>query len=291
MIYNTIYRDVARSQGRCPSYHASSGLQLNEMTLDSNILLRLVAECGLTDASIVVAPVATGAASVTLQPERPLYPASMIKVPIAMALAQRCVMGDLRLEDTVAVDGTNATANDAPSPFVAGYKATLGDYLHAMVARSDNVATNVLIDVLGRDTIGPACAAFGLRDTAVRRKLSGSLPLIADPGAIGRNSHPAADAARLFAVIAARADLDRDPVYAALAGQIWNDKLSRGLMPGDRFAHKTGDTDDVSHDGGVLTLADGRRFILVAYTTLPANPETDARFGAFSSALRPYLDR
>jgi beta-lactamase class A len=260
------------------------------MTIDTDTLGHLATESGLTDASIVVAPAGLEGETIAFAPGRPLYPASMIKVPIAVALVDRCAAGCLALDNRVTVDLANLTTNDAPSPFAAGYEATLGELLRAMLSASDNVATNVLIDVLGRESIGPACEPLGLRETAVRRKLSGSLPLIDDPAATGRNTHPAADAARLFAVIAARSQGGEDPVYAALEAQIWNGKLSRGLRPGDRFAHKTGDTDEASHDGGILTLADGRRFILVVYTALPATPKTDVRFGAFASALRPYLD-
>ena len=71
---------------------------------------------------------------------------------------------------------------------------------------------------------------------------------------------------------------------------MWNTKLSAGLEPGDRFAHKTGDTDDSSHDGGILELARGGRYVIVAYSELASNDETDARFAAFMRRLRPMLD-
>jgi beta-lactamase class A len=74
-----------------------------------------------------------------------------------------------------------------------------------------------------------------------------------------------------------------------LATSWWDVKLSRGLEPGDAFAHKTGDTDEVAHDGGILTLPGGARWILVVYTDSPSSDEHDARFGAFMRALRPYL--
>jgi beta-lactamase class A len=159
-----------------------------------------------------------------------------------------------------------------------------------MLSASDNVATNVLIDVLGRETIAPACAPFGLRATAVRRKLSGSDPLIDDPAATGRNAHPAADAALLLRAIALEAVPAAGLIYDALRAQHWNDKLSRGLRDGDEFAHKTGETSQVSHDGGILKLPGGSRFILVVYTPLPSCPETDAKFAGFASAIRPYFD-
>lgn len=215
----------------------------------------------------------------------------MIKLPIAMALAAFCRGGTARLDDTAPVVPANVTANDAPSPFAAGVVAELGELARAMLSDSDNVATNVLIDVLGRDAISAACVALGLAATAVRRKLSGALPLIDDPAATGRNAHPAADAATLLTTLAREAARTSSWVYDALLAQRWNGKLAAGWEPGDRFAHKTGDTDEVSHDGGILTLPDGRRFVVVAYTSLAAGPETDARFAAFARALRPQLSR
>jgi beta-lactamase class A len=249
--------------------------------------LAMAADLG--EASIVLAALDAAGPQVHLDADRPLTPASMIKVPIAAALAERWERGELHPTDRFTVAAANLTANDAESPLLAGYESTLEELGRLMLTRSDNVATNVLIDVLGRDAIDDFCRRSGLRSTAVRRKLSGSLPLIDDPQATGRNAHPASDAARLFAQIAARGR--EDWLYAALAGQEWNDKLSRGLGPGDRFAHKTGDTDEVSHDGGILELAGGGRFVLVVYAPLGSSREVDARHARFMRALRPMLER
>jgi beta-lactamase class A len=257
------------------------------MTLDAVRLAELAAASGLAEPSIVVAGVSAGLPSANLDAMRPTYPASMIKVPIAFALEEARIAGRLRLSDRVSVDVANMTTNDAPSPFVSGTMATLAELGHAMLAASDNVATNVLIDVLGRTQIGETCARLGLRETHVRRKLSGSLPLIADPEATGRNAHPAADAAALFLHLARRNESAW--IVDALGAQMWNDKLAAGLAPGDRFAHKTGDTDEVSHDGGILELATGGVYVIVVYTALPATPENDAKIAAFMRELRPDL--
>jgi beta-lactamase class A len=257
------------------------------MTLDAARLAAIAAEHGLAQPSIVVAGLSEGLPSATLDAWRALYPASMIKVPIAFALDEARIAGRLRLSDRVSVVAANMTSNDAPSPFVSGYAATLAELGHAMLAKSDNVATNVLIDVLGRVEIGEACARLGLRETCVRRKLSGSLPLIGDRAATGRNAHPAADAAALFERLART----KEPAWIldALGAQIWNDKLARGLTPGDRFAHKTGDTDEVSHDGGILELATGGVYVIVVYTALAATPENDVKLASFMRSLRPHL--
>lgn len=265
-----------------------------KVRLDPAGLDLLCREAGLAGASVVVdelAPRGAGAVSLALRSAAPVYPASMIKLPIGMVLARLCEAGALAWTDTATVAAGDLTTNDAPSPFVEGYVAELGELAHAMLAASDNVATNVLIDVLGRDTITRACGAFGLTQTIVARKLSGSLPLIDDPAATGSNAHPATDAALLLRLLARDTEREPNRISRALTAQIWNDKLSRGLAAGDIFAHKTGDTDEVSHDGGILTLAGGMRFVIVVYARLPSNPDTDARFAAFMQALRGHLDR
>jgi beta-lactamase class A len=218
-----------------------------------------------------------------------VYPASMIKLPLAVAAARAIADGRLRWDTPATIDPRNATFNDAPSPMLPGYATTVEELVTFMLQRSDNVATNQLYDLLGRERATADVHALGFRETFFRRKLSGELPLIADPEATGRNSFPAAQAAEMFAALAE----DRVPEAAALrrilAKSWWDVKLSRGLEPGDAFAHKTGDTDEVAHDGGILTLAGGSRWVLVVFTELPSSDETDARFGAFMRALRPYL--
>ena len=230
-----------------------------------------------------------GGAAVRVRAEAAIYPASMIKVPIAIALDRNYASGTRFPSDIVAVERGQLTTDDAPSPFGLGSRASLETYARAMLSASSNVATNVLIDTLGRDAINRECARLGLRATAVRRKLSGSLPLIDDPEATGRNTHPADDAALLLRRIAADARSGHSWIYEALERQIWNEKLAAGWPPGDIFAHKTGDTDETSHDGGILTVPDGRQFVIVVYTTLPATAATAQRFATFARSLRPLL--
>ena len=255
-------------------------------------LSALAAELRLTSASIVLRrlPGPSGPAFETVvNPMAALAPASMIKVPLAAALARLWLEGVNRPEDRVTIVQANMTPNDAASPLEPGYRASLDELGRLMLTRSDNVATNTLIDVIGRGRATAFARSWGLLATAVRRKLSGALPLIDDPEAQGRNAHPAGDAATLFERIARNSVPGADWLRNALAAQEWNTKLSTGLWPGDRFAHKTGDTDEVSHDGGILDLGGGARYVVVVYTALPTSPENDARFGRFMHALRPML--
>jgi beta-lactamase class A len=252
-------------------------------------LAALAKQTGLGAAQMHVRRVGPAGPRWSADDGRWVYPASMIKLPLAAAAGVAIRASRLRWDTPVVVEPRNATVNDAPSPMAAGYGTTVEELTTYMLQRSDNVATNQLYDVLGRERATADVRALGFATTAFRRKLSGALPLIDDPEATGRNTFPAAEAAEL---LAAMAD-DRVPEAAALrrilATSWWDVKLSRGLEPCDAFAHKTGDTDEVAHDGGILTLPDGARWVIVVYTEVPSSDEHDARFGAFMRALRPYL--
>jgi beta-lactamase class A len=231
----------------------------------------------------------------TVNPGLPLYPASMIKLPIAAALGDRWAQGERGRDESVMISEANMTENDVPPgemlpPLAPGERVSLEELAMRMLTRSDNVATNVLLDVLDRRAVTRYARSLGLTGTAVCRKLSGGARLIDDPEWDGRarNAYPAGDCARLFELIARRKVPGADWLEETLFEQKWNDKLSLGLEPGDRFAHKTGETSRVTHDGGILEMADGRRYVVVVYTGIPNYP---SRFGSFMAELCSLLGR
>jgi beta-lactamase class A len=260
------------------------------------MLAHFAEEQGLTPSSIFVQSLDgvcnASYQNASYQATLELYPASMIKTPLAAAALGEAADGRISITDPIEISRANVTYNDAPSPLVPGYRARLDELCELAISRSDNVATNTLFDVVGRERATRIVAQrFGLRDTAFYRKLSGSEPLIDDPGwdGVHRNTHPANAAAKMFELIA----LDRVPysdlLRGALARQYWNDKLTKGLHAGDIFAHKTGDTNDVTHDGGILVTTQGRSYVIVVYTGLASTDEHNARFGPFMRALRAIL--
>jgi beta-lactamase class A len=263
----------------------------DELQLTSERLAVLAAEAGLTGASLVVGQLENPAGWSTLNADRLIYPASMIKVPLAAACLLEIAAGRFSAGTRVEVSASNMTANDEDSPLVPGYRATVEELMRLAVERSDNVATNELFDLVGRERATGLAAKLGCRATRFSRKLSGSEPLIDDPSWDGahRNTHPAADAAALFAEIDAGGFEGAEFLRDSLLRQRWNDKLSRGLSSGDRFAHKTGDTDEVTHDGGIVYTPGGGRYVVVAYATMPSSVENNDRFGPFMHSLRELL--
>lgn len=260
--------------------------------LTPEFVARLAEENGLAALSLVLSRLDAPTPRIALDQERALYPASMLKTPLALAAYTLVEEGELRLGDTHEVTQANMTANDKPSPLVPGYASPLTELIDLMLTRSDNVATNMLYDIVGRARATQIVQdRYGLRGTAFFRKLSGSMPLIHDPewDRVHMNTHPAADAARLFELIARSEVPFALALRETLARQEWNNKLSGGLAPGDRFAHKTGDTDEVTHDGGILDTAEGRSYVIVVYTGLESSDAHNARFAPFMSALRSGL--
>ncbi len=247
---------------------------------------------GLEPSAIVIQPLDGEAPGIRVDPELTLYPASMIKVPLAMVAYHDVADGRLALDGQHEVTAANMTVNDKPSPLVPGYRSTVRELIELMITISDNVATNIFFDLLGRErATSIAQNVFGLHGTAFYRKLSGSEPLIHDPGWTSgtRNTHPASDSARAFELIARDRVPNSDALRATLGRQQFNDMLDIGLRPGDRFFHKTGGTDDVAHDGGILQTAEGRTYVIVAYSGLPSNDATSAKFGPFMHRVREMM--
>jgi beta-lactamase class A len=201
-----------------------------------------------------------------------VYPASVVKVPVMTEAFRRFAQGELDPKTAVEVAAANQTTTwGGATPFQPGSRVMLSRLVERMITHSDNVATNQLFDVLGRERVTEAMRALGLSAFRLGRKLSGSDPLIDDPQMTGTNRLPPIEIATLLALIAR----DRVPGAAAqrslLLECLDDEKLVPGLLPGDRFAHKTGETSTQNHDAGILETSIGRRYVVVLYTTRPSS--------------------
>ncbi len=211
-------------------------------------------------------PAGLGAAQIhvrSLEPRRPgwarddgrwIYPASLIKLPLAVAVGPRSRPAGCAGTRRSTVDAANMTVNDTPSPLVPGYRSTVERAGHADAAALGQRRDQRALRPARARAATPTSTRSGFPQTFFRRKLSGALPLIDDPAATGRNSHPAREAADLLAAIAA--DASRRPPRCARSWRRRGGTSSSraGSSRATRFAHKTGDTDEVAHDAGILTL-------------------------------------
>jgi len=114
----------------------------------------------------------------------PASPASLIKVPVAIALLHKADLDQVSFDESVYVEGGNFTedASDIRARKSYPLKILMGQ----MIDHSSNIATNQLIDYLGHDYINSFLEGQGFKETRVRFKLMGDRIMPFRPGK-GRN--------------------------------------------------------------------------------------------------------
>ena len=115
----------------------------------------------------------------------PVSPASLIKLPIAVALMQKVETEKISLNKEVFVNRGNFT-EDSSTKILSPKNYPLKTLLEEMIDRSSNTATNQLIDYLGWDYINQFLDNRGYQVTRVNFKLMGEKIMPANPGS-GRN--------------------------------------------------------------------------------------------------------
>jgi beta-lactamase class A len=111
----------------------------------------------------------------------PVSPASLIKVPIAVALMQKVETEKISLNKEVFVNRGNFT-EDSSTKILSPKNYPLKTLLEEMIDRSSNTATNQLIDYLGWDYINQFLDNRGYQVTRVNFKLMGEKIMPANPG-------------------------------------------------------------------------------------------------------------
>lgn len=212
------------------------------------------------------------------QPREALESASLVKLPILVELYRRAEAGELKLseemtlEDRFRVEGSGLL-KDQPS----GTKWSLEKLASLMVAESDNVATDMLLERLGLETLTPAMRKLGLKETTVERTVFDFAAI--DAGRDNRTS--AADTALLLEKMGKGELPGSEAMLAILETTRRRDMLPAKLPKGVKVAHKTGELTGVLHDAGLVTAADGRRYVLVLLSQ--GFPERDAQLKAWAT--------
>jgi len=147
----------------------------------SNFLAAVARESGLSDqASIGICRLSREC--VNLRGDvPPVSPASLIKLPIAVALMQKVEKEKISLNKEVFVNSGNFT-EDSSTQILSPKNYPLQLLLEEMIDRSSNTATNQLIDYLGSDYINQFLENRGYQVTRVNFKLMGEKIMPANPG-------------------------------------------------------------------------------------------------------------
>lgn len=109
-------------------------------------------------------------------------PASLIKLPIAIALMDKLNTEDIELDTKLYIDPSNFTENAEGASIDIDEEYTIDQVVTRMINQSNNIATNQLIDYVGREKIAQTLTDRGYTDTLVDHKLAGDRILPPNPG-------------------------------------------------------------------------------------------------------------
>ena len=112
----------------------------------------------------------------------PASPASLIKLPIAVVLMHKAATEHIDLDTQIYIEPDNFTENADGSKIFVDHEYTLREIMARMIKESNNIATNQLIDYLGRDYINQTLREMGYPITFVGYKLVGDRIYPKNPG-------------------------------------------------------------------------------------------------------------
>jgi len=137
-----------------------------------------------------------------------MAPASLIKVPILVALYAAVERGELRLDDRVRYQERHRSLGSGVLARMSfGVDMSVRDAATLMIIISDNSATNMCVDLLGLDAINSELDGMGLRYTRVYRRWG---ELTGDPDPRSMNTTTARETTSLLAQIARHACVSRE---------------------------------------------------------------------------------
>lgn len=184
--------------------------------------------------------------------KEPLVAASVIKLTVMAELFRAMEAGEIdgdqliasREEDKVPICGVLTLMH-------TGTQLTPVDLCWLMITISDNMATNMLIDLLGEEKIMNNIRALGLEGVELNRKLFETRPGFREK----RNWITAAGIGKLLEMIyrgqLVSENASKKMMDMLLAQQCTN-KMPL-LLPGEGVAaHKTGEDDTITHDTGIV---------------------------------------
>lgn len=238
----------------------------------------------------------------SLQGDRWFHAASTIKVPVLLAVYDAIDQGrfesfsrlHVRNRFTSMVDGrpfrvgsgrdANAAVHEA-----RGRMLTIEQLAEHMIVTSSNLATNLLLDLVGVDAARQTLQRLELTGIELTRGVEDEAAWEAE-----LNNRVTADglrtALRLIEERRAISESSSDAMLEILHGQRFRSGIPAGLPDDVRVAHKTGEMSSVAHDAGIVYL-DGRAPYVVVILT-EWEPDTGGRqktIAAISRAVYGFM--
>lgn len=239
----------------------------------------------------------------TLNGERWFHAASTMKLPVLLGVFDAVAAGRFDLFSRVHVRNRFVSVQDG-RPFrvpserdanaavhaARGSMLRVEDLARHMIVTSSNLATNLLVDLVGVDAIRETLARHHLFGVEVHRGVEDEAAWAA-----GLNNRVTADGLRrlLRAIEEGRAVSEEAAarMLDILRGQEFRRGIPAGLPADAAVAHKTGEMSTVAHDAGIVYPGNGRKpYVLVILTEwAEGTGERQATIAAISKAVYRHV--
>lgn len=208
-------------------------------------------------AGVSVRNLATGE-SLSIRGGETFPSASLVKVPVLVALLDQVNRGSIRLDERMGMIARDRVGGSGVLQYMdSGLPLTVGDAAWLMITLSDNSATNLLLDKLNVRTVWEKMESLGLAHTKIHSKTFLRATSIAPDSSVkyGLGVAVPDEMVRLFALLhegrAVSPALDSLALRMLRANQDGS-KLVRWLPADVAVAHKSGDVDRARNDCGIV---------------------------------------
>ena len=198
--------------------------------------------------------------------------ASMVKVAVLVDVFERVKDGTLKLVDPLSVLNIDRTAGSGVLQYLSLPKEiTVWDAAYLMIAVSDNVATNVLLEKLSPRAVTARMESYGFHHTRIFAKVNADASESFDPDssrAYGLGVTTPNEMAELFAMLYRGEAVEPDAsaqMLAMLSRQYYLIGIQRFLPPEVPVAHKTGSLERARNDCGIV-YGPKRHFVICLLT-------------------------
>jgi beta-lactamase class A len=188
--------------------------------------------------------------------------ASVIKIPILIECLRQSELGLVDLNQWLSIPA-KAGGSGVLQALSADVRLTIKDLMTLMIIVSDNTATNVLIDLLGMESINKTMKEMGLQDTVLNRKM---MDFEAKRRGLDNFTSPR-DMITCLKIINEGdylSALSRQTALAIMSHQQFQDKLL-GMIDADKIfaAGKTGSLPGVENDCAVFKFREKTAYVVV----------------------------
>ncbi|MBK7651054.1 MAG: serine hydrolase [Flammeovirgaceae bacterium] len=228
------------------------------------------------------------------------HAASTMKTPVMVEVYKQAAAGKFSLKDSIIIKNEFISIADG-SPYLLtadsdsyasiyehiGEKRTIYSLMYDMIIVSSNLATNLMIDLVGAKNVTQTLRDIGANDIQVLRGVEDAKAF--DAGL--NNQVTAYDLMLLFEKIDAEEIVNNEASMSMidiLLDQRFNEIIPAKLPANVKVAHKTGSITGVQHDSGIVYLPNGKKYVLVLLSK--DLPDADAGVAVLADISKMIYD-